>query len=167
MSRYTDFFLNSRADAVQLELFEITHPAFTRPYRIVRNARDGVVVDLSVAETDVAFDYYPVRIKPLSQSDDLEAAIQIDFGDLGEVLPIELDAVEAAGAFLTKPAVRYWAFRSDDLTAPIFGPIALEITTVGFNEQGASFQAKAPSLNANRTGELYRIDRFPMLAPTL
>lgn len=167
MSRFTDYFLNSRSDAVQLELFELTHPAFTQAYRVVRNARDGVVVDLSPTELAVPFDYYPAQIRALGANDDLEAAMQIDFGDLGEVLPLELDAVEAAGAFLIKPVLRYWAFRSDDLSEPIYGPILLEVTNIASNDGGARLDARAPQLNANRTGELYRLDRFPMLTGVL
>jgi hypothetical protein len=163
MSRYTDFFLNSRADAVQLDLLEITHPAFTQPYRIVRNARAGVIVDLSPGEQDVEFSYYPARVKHLGASDDLEAMIQVELGDLGEVLPLEIDAVEAAGAFLIRPVVRYWAYRSDDLSAPIFGPIVLEMPKLAHNREGAAFEARAPSLDVNRTGETYRLERFPMM----
>lgn len=168
MSAYTDFFLNARSDAVQLELIEITHPAFTRPYRFVRNARDGLTVDLPAdgalpAGNDVFFAYYPARIRPLGASDDLDAAIRIDLGDLGEVLPLELDAVADAGAFLTKPKVRYWVYRSDSLAAPIFGPIHLESGSISHNREGASLDASAPSLNANRTGLLYRLETFPMM----
>jgi hypothetical protein len=172
VSRYTDYFLNSRADVVQFELLEVTHPAFTQAYRIVRNARDGLVVDLPLdgaiaAEPGAAFQYYPARIRPLGASDDLEASIRVDLGDLGEVLPIEIDAVAAAGAFLIKPKVRFWAYRSDDLTTPIFGPVHLEVTQISNNPEGASFDAKAPSLNSNRTGLLYRLEVFPMLAATI
>jgi hypothetical protein len=165
MTDYTEFFLASRSDVVQLDLIEVTHPHFTKPYRIVRNSRDGITVDLSAAPEDqnVFFEYYPVKMTPLGSGDDLDAAIRIDLGDLGEVLPVELDAVATAAGFLTKPKVRYWTFRSDDLTAPIFGPIRLEVGTIAFNADGASFEAKAPSLNINRTGELYRMERFPML----
>jgi hypothetical protein len=172
VSRYTDFFLNARADAIQFELIEITHPAFTQAYRFVRNARDGVTVDLPLDgalphEPAAFFRYYPASVKPLGASDDLDASIRINLGDLGEVLPLELDAVAAAGAFNIKPAVRYWVYRSDDLTQPIFGPIHLEGPQISFNTEGATLDASAPSLNVARTGELYRLATFPMLAGTL
>lgn len=163
MTAYTEYFLNSRSSVVQLELIEITHPNFTQPYRIVRNARDGVTVDLSPTELAVPFIYYPAKVQSLGARDDLDAAIRVDLGDLGEVVPGEVDAVSAAGGFGTKPQVRYWAFRSDDLTQPIFGPLHLEIVSFGFNDQGASFEARAPALNSNKTGERYTLERFPML----
>jgi hypothetical protein len=166
--RYTDFFLNARADAISLDLLEITHPAFTQAYRIVRNARDGVIVDLPAdpplaAMPGTQFIYRPVRVRRLASTDDLDSSIRVDLGDLGEVLPLEVDAVAAAGAFLIKPVVRYWAYRSDDLTLPIFGPAHMEVTNLAHTSEGATFEAKAPQLNANRTGQLYRFETFPML----
>lgn len=162
MSAYSEFFLASRSDVVQLELVELTHPDFTKPYRIVRNARDGVVVDLSPAEQGVSFEYYPARAEQQGARDDLDFAIRLDVGDVGEVIPAEVDAVAAAGGFSIKPAMRYWTFRSDALSAPIFGPVTLEVPAINFSPQGASLEARAPSLNSTRTGERLTLDRFPM-----
>lgn len=163
MSRYSEFFLNSRASVVQLELVEVAHPDFSQPYRFVRNHADGVTVDLSDDEQGVEFVYYPARVSSVGAKDDLDAAIRVELGDLGELIPAELDAVDEAGGSLIKPTVRYWVFRSDDLSAPIFGPLQLEVTTFNFNAEGCSFQAEAPRLNLVRTGERYDLGRFPML----
>lgn len=163
MSRYSEFFLNSRASVVQLELIEVSHPDFTQPYRFVRNAADGVTVDLSEAEQGVFFQYYPAKVSSVGAKDDLDAAIRVELGDLGELIPEELDAVDGAGGGLTKPSVRYWVFRSDELGVPIFGPLNLEVKTFSFNSEGCSFQAEAPQLNLVRTGERYDLGRFPML----
>lgn len=161
MSAYSEYFLNSRSDVVQLDLVEITHPDFTQAYRIVRNARLGVTVDLAPDELAVPFVYYPAKVESMGARDDLEAAIKIDLGDLGEMIPAEMDAVAQAGGFMTKPSVRYWTFRSDDLTAPIYGPLHLEVPSFSFSEDGASFEAKAPALNSTKTGERLTLDRFP------
>ena len=162
MGTYSDYFLNSRASVVQLELVELTHPNFTQPYRIVRNAADGITVDLSPSELAVPFTYYPARVEQLGARDDLDSAIRMDLGDVGEVVPEEIDAVALAGGFMTKPAVRYWTFRSDQLAAPIFGPIHLEVPSISFNDDGASFEARAPTLNSTKTGERLTLDRVPM-----
>lgn len=162
MTTYAEFFLNSKSSVVQLELLEISHPNFTKVYRIVRNAVQGVTVTLETAET-VAFDYYPLRVTPVAAYDNLDQSLKIDLGDLGEVLPKELDSVSSADAFFIKPLIKYRTYRSDDLTAPLYGPLILEVSTFTFNREGSMFEAKAPSLNVNKTGELYKIDRFPML----
>lgn len=163
MSKYTEFFLNSKASIVQFETLEISHPDFTNTYFIVRNNTDGLTVTLE-DDTEQTFDYYPLRVTPAGSREDLDFAIQVDLGDLGEVLPNEFDAVASANSYDIKPTVKYRLYSSDDLTAPMLGPHLLEVTSFSFTKEGASFEAKAPSLNVNRTGELYRIDRFPMLA---
>ncbi len=162
MSLYSEFFLNSRSSVVQLELIEISHSKFTKTYRVVRNAMQGVTVTL---ETGIAasFDYYPLRIASNGSKDDLDQSFNITLGDLGEVLPVELDSVASQDGFSEKPRVVYRTYRSDDLTRPLFGPIVLEVDSFAFNREGSTFTAKAPSLNINKTGELYRLERFPML----
>lgn len=159
---YAEFFLNSRSSVVQLELMEISHPNFTKVYRIVRNAVKGTTVTLETGAS-ASFDYYPMRIENNGSRDDLDQSFTITLGDLGEVLPKELDSVASAHAFDVKPVVTYRTYRSDDLTRPLFGPVLLEVESFAFNREGSTFTAKAPSLNINKTGELYKLERFPML----
>ncbi len=162
MSDYTEFFLSSKSSIVQLELLEIYHPDFTQTYYVVRNATNGVTVtleDLSVQE----FVYYPLRITGVGNREDLDFGLRIDLGDLGEVLPTEIDEISCKTGFAIKPTIKYRTYRSDDLTAPLYGPLLLEVDAFSFNREGSSFEAKAPSLNINKTGELYKIARFPML----
>lgn len=162
MSVYTEFFLNSDSNVVQLELLEISHSDFTQVYRIVRNACQGVTVTLETAEV-ATFTYYPLKIENSGNKDDLDQSFTISLGDLGEVLPTEFDRVAIGGGFIEKPALLYRTYRSDDLTTPLFGPIVLEIESFAFNREGVTFVAKAPSLNINKTGETYSLERFPML----
>ena len=162
MSTYSEFFLNSRSSVVQLELIEISHSKFSKVYRVVRNAVNGVTVTLETGATEV-FDYYPLRIENNGARDDLDQSFNITLGDLGEVLPVELDRVASGDGFGEKPKVVYRTYRSDDLNRPLFGPILLEVESFAFNREGCTFTAKAPSLNINKTGELYLLDRFPML----
>ena len=162
MPDYTEFFLNSKSSVVQLELLEISHPDFTKTYYIVRNNTEGITVTLEDL-TEQTFDYYPLKVTPSGSREDLDFGVRIDLGDLGEVLPEELDAVASASGYSVKPTVKYRLYRSDDLTAPMLGPHTMEVTAFSFTREGASFEARAPSLNVNRTGEVYRVDRFPML----
>ena len=162
MTTYAEFFLKSKSSVVQLETLEISHPDFTKVYRIVRNAVQGVSVTLENG-SPASFDYYPLKIENAGIRNDLDQSITINLGDLGEVLPKELDEVSSNNGFSTKPTVVYRTYRSDDLSRPLFGPVVLEVTTFAFNREGSSFEAKAPSLNIAKTGEVYKIDRFPML----
>lgn len=162
MTDYAEFFLKSKSSVVQLETLEIFHPDFTKVYRVVRNAVQGATVALENGSA-ATFEYYPLSIENAGVRDDLDQAITVNLGDLGEVLPKELDEVSSNDGFGTKPTVVYRTYRSDDLSRPLFGPVTLEVTSFAFNREGSTFEAKAPSLNVNKTGELYKLDRFPML----
>lgn len=157
-----DYFLNSRSNYVLLELLEISHPNFTQVYRIVRNARGGVTVRLEDA-TSRLFVYYPTKITRGAQADDLNFSIQADFGDLGEIVPAEIDAVRAADGFGTKPTIKFRVYRSDDLQTVLDGPFILEAEQFACDGRTCSFRANAPQLNIIATGEVYSLERFPML----
>lgn len=154
------YFLGSKRDVVSLELLEISHPSFSQVYRRVRNARQGVTVQLENAGGPAVFSYYPMNIVELSDQADLDTGIRIDFGDLGEVLPVELDNTYAADNMDVKPLVIYRVYRSDDLTAPLIGPLRLEVSAFSFTREGASFEASAPYVNNTRTGQIFNLSRF-------
>lgn len=116
------------------------------------------------AEEEVVYDYYPARVLPMASTDDLVQALSVTLGDVGDVIARETERVWDAGGMNTRPTLTYRAFRSDDLTAPIEGSIrTLEVVNVTTSKEGCAFEARAPELNASRTGELYTYERFPML----
>lgn len=164
MSVYTEFFLNSKASIIQLELLEISHSNFTQTWRIVRNATAGVTVTHeSGGGGSFAYIYRPLEVVGNGTRDDLDFSMSVNLGDLGEIIPAEIDEISSANGFGEKPVVKYRTYKSDDLTVPLFGPLVLQIGAFSFKREGASFEAKAPSLNISKTGELYTIDRMPML----
>lgn len=166
MSAYTEFFLSGLRSAVQLELLEISHPNFLHTYRKVRNARKGVTVTLEDS-TSKTFDYLPMKLTNLGTRDDLDSGVGVSFGDLGKIIPKELTRIKEEDGFDTPPTVKYRTYSSNNLTAPLFGPINLEIKTFSTKREGCSFEAKAPQLNYSATGMLYKLDRFPMLRGAL
>lgn len=162
LSTALQYFISSANDIVRLETIEISHPSFTQVYRRARNCeRDGMQAMLENG-TVADFELYPMEITELEDQSNLDTGIRIDFGDLGEVLPRELDAAYAADNMVTKPVVIYRAYRSDDLMAPMIGPLTLQATSFSFQKQGASFEASAPYVNNNKTGITYNLTTFPM-----
>jgi hypothetical protein len=166
MSTYSEFFLASSRASVQLELVEISHPNFSKTYRRVRNARKGVIVTLEDSTSGV-FEYAPMKITNKGTRADLDNGLTISFGDLGQILPKEIDNVRSNNGFATQPAVVYRVYNSDDLTAPLLGPLSYIAKTFSFVKAGVSFDAVAPGLNYSATGLLYRLDDFPMLRGAL
>lgn len=162
MPDLTDYYLNSRSNIVQYETLEIYHIDFTKTYFVVRNNTKGLTATLETSSSQF-FDYCPMRITQNTVGNDLDFVLTIEFGDVGELLPFELDEVFDANGLFTKPTLKYRTFRSDDLSSPMFGPIELEVTEFSFDRYGAKFEATATKTNSQKTGELYTIDRFPML----
>ena len=162
MNDLAKFYLSSRSSIVRLECLELSHSSFSQTYRAVRNAVHGVTVTHEDA-SEHFYGYIPMRLEMSGPSDDLDFAVKITLGDLGEIVPMELDRVRAENARTEMPVVTYRCYRSDDLSKPLFGPLVLLVDQFTMNRQGCSFDARAPSLSVSGTGERYSIARFPML----
>ena len=156
----TAFYLTAQASVVQLETLQIAHPSFSQTYNVVRNNPAGITASLVKGGDKAVFDYYPLRIRPQDQRDNLQFGIIVDLGDLGEVIPAELARV---GDDKRKPVVTYRTYRSDDLDEPLYGPLTLTVSAINVSREGASFEAHAPVINLLKTGEAYDVTRFPML----
>lgn len=163
MSTYTAYYLNTPPTVVELELLEISHPRFSKTYRIVANSTEDVIVFHEGGAGPFTYSYFPLEIRRLGTQNDLDQTLRVSLGDLGLVLPLEIDAVLQANAMLTKPLLKYRTYDHRTLTVPLFGPSVHEITSVNFNKTGASFEAASPKLNITRTGKLYEPIKFPML----
>lgn len=166
MSEYSEFFLKSESSVAQLECLEISHSMFSQTYYVMRNAFAGGTVTHEDA-TSHTYVYYPLKLTLSGPRTDLDQILTVQLGDLGELIPNEIDRVRAGGGFGEFPKVKYRTYRSDDLTTPLYGPILLQVKAFAMDRNGAVFDAKAPSLNTNKTGEKYAIARFPMLTGLL
>lgn len=166
MSAYSDFFLGSPPQVVHLELIEISHFRFTQTYRFVRNAVAGITVTHeSPPGGNFAYTYLPMQIRRLGSSNDLDQSLRIQLGDVSTIVAKELDSVFDQNGMDVKPTLKYRVYRSDTLTAPIFGPTVHEIANMSMTKEGVAFDAVAPRLNLGRTGKLYVAKDFPMLKP--
>lgn len=163
MSVYTEYFLGSDSEIVELELLEISHFRFSQTYRIQRSSTEDVVATHEGGGGPFTYTYFPLEIRRVGAQNDLDQSLRIDLGDLGSVLPFEIDNVLKLNGNYVKPTLKYRTYKSTDLTAPMFGPQTYEITSINFNKVGCSFEAQAPRLNILRTGMLYTKKTFPML----
>ncbi|MPS30033.1 MAG: DUF1833 domain-containing protein [Alcaligenaceae bacterium] len=161
MPDYVGFFLDSSRAVIEIPTLEISHPAFSQVFYLVRRPR-ALVARLETGE-EVTFTALGMRLRRGAARADLAYSLGVDLGDLGEIIPAEVDRARAADQMGVRPVVVYRSYRSDDLSAPMFGPIRLELAQISRTREGSSFDASAPQLNLNRTGEVYSPDRFPML----
>lgn len=161
MSSLAEFYLGTSADVGEIEVLALSHPSWSQTHYCTASDTEGATVEIGDKTVDVY--YVPLEVKKNEMLQDLDFGFSVTFGDLGEILTAERDRVRDAGEFHVKPEIRYYLFRGDDLTSPVFGPLLLEADSFSFEEDGATFDAKAPTLHINKTGELYTFDRFPML----
>lgn len=119
------------------------------------------------------YQYLPMIIKTLGVTNSLDQSMEITLGDVGQIITAEISLIAAANGFQTKPELTYREYRSDEYVmqdgdpvyiAPMFGPFTLEINALAFSKEGAVFTAKPEQFNLTRTGEVYDVGRFPMLA---
>lgn len=94
----------------------------------------------------------PARFGP----GDLDYGVSITLGDVGSILPDELDRVLASNDSRVRPVVEYRAWRSDRLWAPMDGPVRLQVDQISRAQEGSTFDAVAPYLNLTRTGRCIR-----------
>lgn len=162
MSEY-DFYLRGNPNAVRLQLIEITHPAFSKVYRYVRNNSNGVTVTLP-GGTSATFEYYPVTIKKGRTSDDLDQSFTIGVGDLGEEIPADINRVITSSQHSSvKPTFNYYEYSSANLNTPIHVVKGMEVTDYNPQKQGAVFTCKTRNLNNKTTGLIYNLDDHPTL----
>ncbi|CAB3680490.1 DUF1833 family protein [Achromobacter kerstersii] len=162
-SQYIDFYFGAPQSMAELETVEISQPSFSQVWRIQSHYREGFWARLESGEL-VFWQYVPMQLRPLGDRGNLDFGISVTLGDLGEILPDEINRARQAGTLRTiPPTVRYRAYRSDDLESPMVGPITLQAWKITRNRDGAQFDSTAPQANATKTGMLYRTDLFPML----
>lgn len=162
MPDLVSFFLNSSSRVILYDTVEISHPSFSKVYRIVRNSRRGLSAQIE-GGTPVLFEYYPIKVSRSGSNGTLDQAFTFTVGSVGNLIGDEIERCIEDDTLEIKPLCIYRAFRSDDLSAPIYGPITLEITDIPITDKGFTFQAKPWQANINATGEIYTLGRFPGL----
>lgn len=164
---YVDFFLAADRAVAEIQTLEIRQVSFSRVWRLQFHYRNGLTAALETGAI-AEFQYVPMSIQPLEDRGTLDFGLGVTLGDLGDILPDEIERARAAETLRTHPPqVIYRVYRSDDLSRPMLGPVDLEAREIGRTRDGAKFNATAPELNVTKTGEPYTTDRFPMLLGVL
>jgi hypothetical protein len=159
----TAFVLDGPASAAYAETVVLSHSAWSKEYRVVRNVIKGCEARLE-DDSVVEFEYYPLAVRlPVSRSG-LALDLTVELGDLGEVVPSELDRVRESGRTLERPVLTYRAFRSDALLdGPIVGPWRLEVYSVAVTAGLSVLSARTRASSPARTGLTYTRRLFPTL----
>lgn len=115
MTELADFFFTAPPAAVRFQLLEISHPSFSTTYRIVRNSPGGVYVNHEDEAFPTFYQYLPLKLEEIGSENNLDQSLNITVGDLGELIPTEIELANAANTMGTKPTLVYREYRSDDV----------------------------------------------------
>lgn len=149
---------------VPLECVEISHPDFTEPFRFVKNDTEGVVVKHESAGTDVQYEYQPMSIQRSTVTNDLDQKLSLTIGDVEDELIKSVVSARQGTNWKVRPTVKWRLYRDDYLTEPMVSLQTLEVASMSKDGSGnCTFDAQAPELNSVRTGEIYDLERFPLL----
>lgn len=160
---WIDYFFGAPRGAARLQTVVISQPDFSKVWSLQSNCREGFWARLETGE-QMFFQYVPMLLKPLEDRGSLDFGMSITVGDLGEILPDEIQRARAAGTLRTSPpTVVYRSYRSDNLDRPMLGPITLRAQPITRSREGAQFDATAPQVNISKSGMLYRPDLFQTL----
>ncbi len=116
-----DFFFTSHPAAVQLQTIEITHPNFTTAFRFVRNDPRGILAYNEGLDGPYPYAYLPMEIKTLGTTNSLDQSMEITLGDLGQIIPAQLQILSDGNGFQTKPVLVYREYRSDEYVMEAVG----------------------------------------------
>lgn len=164
MDIYKSFFLNSSSGVVPLECVEISHPDFSVPFRFVKNDTEGVTVKHESAGPDVTYEYQPMSTQRSTVTNDLDQKLNLTIADVDDELIKSVVSARLGTNWKIRPSIRWRLYRDDDLTAPMVSLQTLEIATLSKDNSGnCTFDAQAPELNSVKTGEIYSLERFPLL----
>lgn len=157
-----EFYLVGNPQTVRLQLIEISHPAFSKTYRFVRNHALGVTVTQNGEQ--VFYEYMPIQLQKSKASNDLDQSLSITIGDVSEIIPDEIDRVRQSNLFSTvKPVVNYREYYAHDLTTPCLEDILLEVTDYSIQREGTAFRAEARDITNTKTGLVYNLDSHALL----
>ena len=154
--------LDQSSSAVgMLEAIEISHSKWPN---VLRYINDGDL-PLNLKHEDglsYEYQYAQIKITRSSNSDTLDQELSFNFGDSGEIVPKLIDAF-ILDEEIEFPIVNYRVYLVGAYDAPVLIARNLELDSITRDNQGASCQSKAPSLNENGNGDRYTVDLFPSL----
>lgn len=146
---------------VLFECIELSHPAITT-HRFVRNHDKGLTV---THENGVVADYQyaPIKVDRGQSNEKLSQTITVTIGDLGMIIPTEVDKILDSEFELEHPTLTYRSFLSSNLNEPYETSRGLKVTENTPQKFGAVLKAKTRSLNDRKSFRKFSLDKWRAL----
>ena len=152
---YKRFLASAPQAQREYRTIELYHPAFGT-YRFVEDTEDQVL-------SSMTFTAISMRITEPNENKDAETALTVQLGGVGGEVQAVIDAMSGTD-FLTPISCTYRKWYSGDISSPVL-TLSLSVSNVDFNSYtSVSFTAEDVDFANKKSGEIYTIARFPMLA---
>lgn len=159
-----NYWMGGDPDDIRLQCIEITHPSFTKPYRIIAQSINGEPVTVTHEDgTKCTYEHIPVAISKGANSDDLDQSFTVTVGDLGEDFPQEIRRLRNGKYPTVEPTFNYREYNYSDLSKPQVTMLGLQVKDYERKAEGAVFSCQARQLNVTKTGESYNLDDYPTM----
>lgn len=152
---YKKFLASAPTTQREFRTIEISHPDFSSTLFFVqdqldRNLGGQLYSALSMDITEPA------------ERDDADQILTVNLGDVSSTVNSIISQISSTG-FFTPVSIAYRKFYSQDTSSPVF-TLSLSIGVINFNSySGVSFTGEDTDFINKSAGEIYTLERFPML----
>lgn len=164
---YKRFLASAPVEQREYRTIELYHPAFASVLRFVQDTQDQTLTLESTAPRNpsaaVLFTAISMVIEEPQETAEADPVLTVNLGGVGAEVQDQVSLITGEDA-LTPIDCIYRKFYSGDLTAPVV-VLSLAVSTLRFEGcTKVAFIAEDIDFANKISGELYTLERFPMLA---
>jgi len=164
---YRRFLASAPVAQREYRTLELYHPSFSEVLRFVQDTQDQTLTLESTAPRDpstaVLFSAISMVIEEPQETEEADPVLTVNLGGVGGEVQDQVSAITGEDA-LTPIECIYRKYYSGDIDAPVL-VISLSVSTIRFEGYArVAFTAEDIDFANKLSGELYTIERFPMLA---
>jgi len=164
---YKKFLASAPIEQREFRTIELYHPSFLSILRFVQDTQDQTLTLEATAPRDpslpTVFTAISMVIEEPQETQDADPVLTVNLGGVGAEVQDQVDLI-IGEEVLTPIECIYRKFYSGDLSAPVV-VLSLSVSTIRFEGYTkVAFTAEDIDFANKISGELYTIERFPMLA---
>ena len=164
---YRRFLASAPVAQREYRTIELYHPSFSSVLRFVQDTRSQTLTLESAAPRDaddpVLFSAISMVIEEPQETEEADPVLTVNLGGVGGEVQDQVDAITGEAA-LTPIECIYRKYYSGDIASPVI-VLSLSISTIRFEGYArVAFTAEDIDFANKLSGEIYTIERFPMLA---
>lgn len=164
---WAQYLVQAPTDKREFRTIEIYHPDFSSVLRFVQDFEDQTLLLEADAprnpSTNVLFTAINLDIQEPGEKSNTGPVLVVNLGAVGNEVQDQLDNITDNG-LLTPVEVIYRRYYEGDITGPVL-VFKLSAANLKFQSyEGVAFTASDIDFANRKAGELYTLERFPMLA---